>query len=301
MSDPRRYQSRRPSKQPSLWPRLLAVAVLGMIVVVASRAFFMSDENETSPRSQEPTITLVNDVVNMDVNATVIPETANANTSLNANVSVNANTSTAKITTTQCQTALSRFSNGQRVALTFDLAANNENVQSLVTVLTEAGVSATFSPTGTFAAKHPALIASLGQSFELGNHGYDVKSYKDMTAAQVTDQLTRTSAAISTAGGGEQPFFRPPYGESSDVLVKTARDKGYCTTLWTVDAFDWQQNQTVEAATERVLAKLQAGSILLFHAGYDITAETVRGVLAEAKTKGLEVGSLSQLLSTSTP
>jgi len=301
MPDPRRYQSRRPSKQPSLWPRLVAVAALGLIVVVASRAFFMSDENETTPRSQEPTITLLNDVVDTNSSIPVISETKNTNAPLNTNLSVNTNTSTATIASTQCQTALSRFSNGQRVALTFDLAANNENVQSLLTVLTEAGVSATFFPTGTFTAKHPELIKSLSQSFELGNHGYDVKSYKDMTAAQVTDQLTRTSTAITTAGGGEQPFFRPPYGESSDVLVKTARDKGYCTTLWTVDAFDWQQDQTVDGATARVLTKLQAGSILLFHAGYDITAETVRGVLAEAKTKGLEVGSLSQLLSTSTP
>ena len=123
-----------------------------------------------------------------------------------------------------------------------------------------------------------------------------------MTAAKLTKESKDTETSFQNALGvreGKTPYrFRSPYGEIAPAIVQGAQQAGYCTLLWTVDTFDWKNDQTAAGAATRGTDKLKPGAIILFHAGYDITADAVSQFITAATAQGYTFSTVSQLLST---
>ena len=90
------------------------------------------------------------------------------------------------------------------VALTFDDGPTPEYTDSVLDVLREKGVKATFFLMGVDAEKHPEQVrAIIADGHEIGNHTYN---HSDMTLASVDkakDEVERTDAAVTSlvAGG----------------------------------------------------------------------------------------------------
>jgi peptidoglycan/xylan/chitin deacetylase (PgdA/CDA1 family) len=283
--------------------------MIGIVVVV--RMVFQRNAPSESSTSNEPSIALVNDVLETETN------TAGTNTSeVNANLPTNtaltnstaaaSNTNTAKTSAAKisCTAALSSIpTTEKKIALTFDMAADNENVATLLQRLQDQKIPASFFVTGTYATKHPETTKRIAAQFEMGNHGFATSSFATMTAAQVKQQVLDTETAFQNALGdsdGSTPLiFRSPYGDATTGIVTGAKQAGYCTVLWTVDAFDWKADQTAAGAATRAIEKIKPGAILLFHAGYDITADAVDQVITAATNQGYSFATVSQLLSTS--
>ena len=309
MPDPRRFQPRR-STSSGFGRRVVIGLIAAVAVILLIKTMFGGHgAAKNTKTTNEPTITLINDVVATN-NANVVANTntvvVNANSNSNVNTNSSTNTNTATVTSgsvkTICPRPLSQFGSTKNIALTFDLAADNVNTTAVLQALKDGNAPATFFVSGTFADKHPETIKTISQSFEIANHGYDVSSYSTMTAAQATSEISKGAAAIKTAigGGAIVPYFRPPFGNTSDILTKAATDAGDCTILWTVDVFDWQNGQTVAGATQRAVDKFRSGAILLLHAGYDITPDTVKAILTEGHNAGYSFVTISQLVGVGT-
>ena len=72
------------------------------------------------------------------------------------------------------------------------------------------------------------------------------------------------NARIEQLSGQKCVLFRPPYGDYNDKVVKTAAEVGQYVIQWDVDSLDWK-GLTAENICDRVMRKIQNGSIILLH------------------------------------
>lgn len=176
------------------------------------------------------------------------------------------------------------------VALTFDdgpdLSSGN-NTPQIVATLTSYGVHATFFEVGENVTARPdltALVAAAGNP--VANHSYDHADLATLTSALVTDELTRTSAAIGAAGVASPTLFRPPYGSTNDVVRADAEALGMTEVLWNVDPRDWNAKSTTSVVS-KVMRGVRPGSIVLMHDGWTrYTVAAVPQILQQLRSRG---------------
>lgn len=295
MADYRKFQPRRGSDTAN-WRIIGAVLiVVGGLTALGVWAFG-GDDNKNSAAGG-PEIRLINDAGNANTSSTDGGQATNANANANTNTSVDEGVVVPAISSTEalaiateCSSAVSSASDGRGAALTFDIAGDNEAVTKLLEVLQAKKTPASFFITGGYATDHGDLVKRLiGAGYPVYSRGTATsKQYGTMTAAEVATDLQAAEEAISAVSGqSTKPFFRPARGETSAAQVKAAQSAGFCTILWTVDGSDWDDSQTVDGAVARVMEKAKDGSIILLHAGYDITPDVVSQVVTQLSAKDI--------------
>jgi peptidoglycan/xylan/chitin deacetylase (PgdA/CDA1 family) len=96
-------------------------------------------------------------------------------------------------------------------------------------------------------------------------------------------------------------WFRPPHGKLSEASFNACRDLGLGPVYWTAGAPDWRTISARDIAA-RVCRHLEDGAIILLHdsplysARPDArpTAEAVRTIVAEGRTRGLDFVTLCE-------
>ncbi|MEG2457094.1 MAG: polysaccharide deacetylase family protein, partial [Clostridia bacterium] len=74
---------------------------------------------------------------------------------------------------------------------------------------------------------------------------------------------------------GKTPkFFRPPFGDYDNKLIECIEALDMVAIQWSVDSLDWKGIQSKEIA-QRVLSRVQNGSIILFHNNSDYILEAL--------------------------
>jgi peptidoglycan/xylan/chitin deacetylase (PgdA/CDA1 family) len=94
--------------------------------------------------------------------------------------------------------------------------------------------------------------------------------------------------------GESTKLFRCPSGAYNDLVVETVNSNGYHCIQWDVDSIDWKA-QGADNEYDRVMRKVQPGSILLFHNDGKYTPETLPRIIEDLKAKGysfVKVGDL---------
>lgn len=287
----RRYQPRRSSGS-APWARIVIGLILLVVVFMAARALFGGTNDTANENTNDNAITLVNDSANTNTASTDTPAT-NENTN-----SAPAEPELTTVPEDVCKEPISKYGDGKVAVLTFEMSAANENATNLIAQLKKEKVPASFFATGTFAEKNPDLLKSIVTAgYSVYNRGYDSTNLTTLTAETIPVQLTKAAVALEAATGlSPTPYLRPAFNATNETVVTAATEAGYCIILGTVDATDWQDGVTAEAAIDRVMGKLTPGMIIQLHAGYDITALTVTGLVAELKAKGYSLVSLPSLI-----
>ena len=160
---------------------------------------------------------------------------------------------------------------GRVVALTFDAGANSAGLPSILRTLGNTGVRATFFLTGNWASANPAGVASIvAAGHRVGNHSMTHPGFTSLTDAQIAQQLSGAQAAIAAGGADSRPLFRFPFGERDARTIAVVNAQGYLPVRWTVDTLGWKGTSggvTTQIVTDRALAGLQPGEIVLMHIG----------------------------------
>lgn len=88
----------------------------------------------------------------------------------------------------------------------------------------------------------------------------------------------------------EMLFFRPPKGEFSSKSLKTVKELGYKTVMWSFAYADWDENNqpSKEEAKEKILSNIHNGEIMLLHATSKTNAEILPDIIKEIKQMGYE-------------
>lgn len=185
-------------------------------------------------------------------------------------------------------------SGGEKVLyLTFDDGPSKDTPE-LLDLLAAAGAKATFFVIGQQAAEQPEMLRKIASDgHAIGNHTWNHPELTKLSAEEVSNQLTRTTAAVDAA----TPIgacMRPPYGLINDEVAGIALSQHLQPILWTAHAEDWNQ-PPVDAMVADLRAGTAPGAVFLLHDGGGSRANTlaaVKQMLPEWRSQGYRLASV---------
>lgn len=194
--------------------------------------------------------------------------------------------------------------NTNLVALTFDDGPTQANTQTIIDILKEKEVTATFFLIGQAAEQNqPALKALIAAGHEIGNHSYSHKRMVFVTPEFVRWELDKTDAIIRAAGYTAPIPFRPPYGNKLFSLPYVLHQRNQSTLMWTFSPeADLGTNATASEIAHYTIKRANPGDIILLHPMYNYRIEIRKAlpiIIDGLRAKGLEPAPLSRLLSQS--
>ena len=149
---------------------------------------------------------------------------------------------------------------GKTVALTFD-DGPGASTASILSILAQYGVPATFFNIGQNMAARPSLVrqeASMG--YMLGNHTWDHKNMTTLSASAQAAEMDQASAEQVSLTGTRPSGFRPPGGNYNSTTLSLAQQRGMTVWTWSVDTEDWKANGSSSAYwVNRIISLAEKG------------------------------------------
>ena len=181
-------------------------------------------------------------------------------------------------------------------SLTFDAAWGNEDTQQLIDILGKYNIKATFFVVGEWVDKYPESVKALHDAgHEIMNHSDNHPYFTKLSAEQIKTQLNTCNEKIAAITGVTPILFRPPYRDYNDSVVATVRECGMYCIQWDVDSLDWK-DPTPDQICQRVLKRVQPGSIVLFHNAAKNTPAALPSVIEGLIQQGYSMVPVSQLI-----
>lgn len=189
--------------------------------------------------------------------------------------------------------------NGNQIALTFDIASGADTTDTLLDILDKYNIKVTFFVTGRWAELFPAdLIKIAGSGHEIGSHGYKHLDYVTLSDSDMLKDLNLASDALDRIMGKRPTLFRAPYGSWNPKVVDAVCGRQYEFIQWDVDSLDWTGLKP-DAMLARVLPKVQSGSIILFHNDGKHTVDVLPSLIEKLQTMGFKFVTVTELLNES--
>lgn len=128
----------------------------------------------------------------------------------------------------------------KKIALTFDDGMGD--ILSLLRVLKKHKVIGTFFLLGKIIEDKPEDILKLAQEGNLiANHSYNHPNFTKLNTDQIRWQVNTTRQIIKdTIKVDTYPYFRYPYGLSSDLSKEILEEDGWKSCLWTNNTEDYK-------------------------------------------------------------
>lgn len=181
------------------------------------------------------------------------------------------------------------------VALTLNAAWDAHDIDEILKTLQKAEIKCTFFAVGTWLEKYPeAAKKILKEGHELGSHSYNHAHYGKLSATEIQADMDKCDAILKALGSNCN-LFRAPYGEYNETVVKTCNATGRMCIQWDVDSLDWKGLSEAEM-TERILPRLQNGSIILFHSGTKTTKDALPGIIEKIKAEGYGIKPVGEII-----
>ena len=182
------------------------------------------------------------------------------------------------------------------VALTFNCAWEENDIPQLLDLLERENIKATFFLVGQWIERYPDSVRQIVDAgHEIGNHSYSHVDFVGAGEEVIRQQIEKTDALIREVTGSDPVLARVPSGSYDSRVIRLLRQEGYEVIQWDVDSIDWKK-PPAEEITERILTKVQNGSIVLFHSGAATTLEALPDVIAGLREKGYCFTTVGDLL-----
>ncbi|MWV44447.1 polysaccharide deacetylase family protein [Paenibacillus sp. HJL G12] len=155
---------------------------------------------------------------------------------------------------------------GRQIALTFDDGPDPLYTPRLLDLLQKKGIKATFFVLGSKAERYPELIKRIYlEGHQIGIHNYTHLPNWLMSPRHIREKhVGRTADVIERITGERPTFYRPPWGILNIGDLFTLR-KTYHIVLWSIMARDWGKERKKKPLKERILSRLEPGSIIVLH------------------------------------
>jgi peptidoglycan-N-acetylglucosamine deacetylase len=184
----------------------------------------------------------------------------------------------------------------KKIAISFDAAWGNEQTQTLIDILKQYNVHATFFVVGAWVDKYPDSVKALAEAgHEVCNHSNTHPHMPKLTQQEMTAQITECNKKIMAITGKSPLLFRPPYGDYNNAVIDTVNSLKMYPIQWDVDSLDWK-DPTPQQIIDRVTKKVKPGSIVLFHNGAKNTPAALPTILKTLQSEGYTIVPVSQLI-----
>jgi len=153
------------------------------------------------------------------------------------------------------------------VALTFDDGPVPGYTDSVLSVLADRKVSATFFVVGAGLAKYPELARRItAGGHELGNHSYSHRALVLTSPAVVREEIHATDSLIRCTGQSGEIHVRPPYAKRLVILPWLLSRENRKTVLWDLEPDSYPDLREDPARiVDYVVRNVRPGSIILLH------------------------------------
>lgn len=189
---------------------------------------------------------------------------------------------------------------GKRVIyLTFDAGYENGNVERILDVMKEKGVTGAFFILSNLIKKNPDLVLRMeNEGHAVCNH---TKNHKDMTT--LTDEEMKNNLATldneyeALTGKAMDKFFRFPEGRYSREKVRLCNELGYRCVFWSAAYADWDNGNQPNAdwAFEKLISQTHPGAIYLLHPTSKTNADILSRLIDKWHDMGYEIGSIKDI------
>ncbi|MFC4639319.1 polysaccharide deacetylase family protein [Deinococcus hohokamensis] len=187
----------------------------------------------------------------------------------------------------------------RELALTFDDGPDPQTTPAVLDALRAAGAQATFFVLASAAEAQPALIRRLlAEGHEVAVHAARHRHAWRRTPWSAYRDPGEAARRIAAVTGQRPRFHRPPHGAYSLATVLGQRAAGLTGVQWSVEGRDWHPTSSPEQVTDRVLARVTPGAVVVLHdagPGARNTVAALPALLAELSARGYRSVSLSQL------
>ncbi|MBC8569826.1 polysaccharide deacetylase family protein [Zongyangia hominis] len=184
----------------------------------------------------------------------------------------------------------------KKVALTFNCAWDDKDIDTLLGILKKYNAQCTFFVVGQWCDAYPESVKKLVQS------GHEVMSHSDTHAdmAKISEEkrsqeIDNSCSKIERVAGVRPTLFRVPSGSYNSEAVRAVRNKGLECIQWDVDSIDWKK-PGADKIVERVTGKVRNGSIVLFHSGAPDTPTALPQILQKLSGEGYTFVKVSDLI-----
>lgn len=190
------------------------------------------------------------------------------------------------------------------IALTFDDGPTARHTESVLTILRERDVKATFFVTGSETKSNLYYAERIVQEgHELGNHSFSHPRMVFKGWGTIRNEIEQTDIAIRSAGYEGPIYFRPPYGKKLFLLPWYLSKNNRTTIMWDLEPESYSE---IASSSDRivgyVLENVQPGSILLLHVMYDSREESRKAlpvIIDRLREEGYSFRTISELLNNS--
>lgn len=174
--------------------------------------------------------------------------------------------------------------------------------EDLIELFEERDVQVTTFLLGQAVKANPKAVKRMHEAgFEIATHGWDHDSFTSMSESEMRSQLERTQDLITEITGNQAPYFRPPYGNKNDTVVRVAAEQGYKTLMWNGSFVDTSKKASPQYSYKKAMKYLRPGGILLCHWAKSSTVGAMELVLDELDRQGYKVVTVSELLTYDRP
>ena len=182
------------------------------------------------------------------------------------------------------------------VAVTFNCAVGNSDIDEILAILDKYAVRATFFVLGSWADDYTDEVQKIYDAgHEIGNHSYSHKDMPSMNYENIILDIQKCNETVRNITGHSPALFRAPSGAYDNKTISAAENLGMVTIQWNVDSLDWK-NISADEIFKRVTTKVQKGSIIQLHTGTAHTAEALPKILEYLKNENLSGVKVSELI-----
>jgi peptidoglycan/xylan/chitin deacetylase (PgdA/CDA1 family) len=194
-----------------------------------------------------------------------------------------------------------------QVAITFDDGPSQEFTPSVLDILREYNVPATFFLVGVHVERYPDIARRIAEEgHEIGNHTHRHITMPTASNKTLYEDVIKATRVITQTTGEYPKYIRPPRGVYDARFRRLSHVLGQRIVLWTISTRDWRYGTSTQTIIKRAVSQAKGGDIILFHdsgalirnEGGDRSA-TVRAlpfVIEGLREKGLEIVPLGELL-----
>ena len=130
-----------------------------------------------------------------------------------------------------------------KVAVTFNCAVGNFDIDSILATLNDYNVKATFFLLGSWADDYTEEVQKIYDAgHEIGNHGYSHKDLPTMNYENILLDIQKCNETIRNITGHSPTILRPPSGAYDNKTISAAEELGMMTIQWDVEPLATVEN-----------------------------------------------------------
>lgn len=182
-----------------------------------------------------------------------------------------------------------------QIALTFD-DGPHPNTKKILDLLHKYQMKATFFCIGTQIEKYPEIAKRIvAEQHEIGNHTYSHSNKTGfLSARKMHKEIRNCNRAIARITGKKTHLYRPPFGVTNPTISKAVQRNSMQVIGWNIRSLDTVL-KTPQAVLDRILPRINKGSVVLLHDNRTLTLETLEQLLRALQDKKLHSVTVSEL------